>query len=203
MQIVAEQAALYGIRAPAKLPPAEQYISPNEAGRILSVTGEAVKQWIYHRRLPATKLSNGYWKIRVGDLEEFLNARQDLGHKRILLIDNAGAQVSELASAIEKAGHQPVIAHNAADALLKASDQYPALFVINVSMTQADAWKLMEKIRQTRNIKTIPILIVSDADLKDTESDRAIELGAQGFLRRPLKPQTIIDEITRILGRIL
>lgn len=203
VQVVAEQAALYGIKAPAKLPPAEQYISPNEAGRILSVTGEAVKQWIYHRRLPATKLSNGYWKIRVGDLEDFINARQDLGHKRILLIDNSGTPVNELAAAIEKSGNIPVVAHNAADALLKASDQYPALFVVNVSLAQADAWKLIEKIRHTRNIKTIPILIVSDHDLKDSESDKAVALGAQGFLRRPFKPQTAVDEIRKILERIL
>ena len=47
--IVAEEAAQYGIRAPAVLPPGERFISPNEAGRILNVTGEAVKQWIYHR----------------------------------------------------------------------------------------------------------------------------------------------------------
>ncbi|MBI3829806.1 MAG: response regulator [Planctomycetes bacterium] len=200
---MAEQAAMYGIRAPAKLPPSEQYISPNDAGRILSVTGEAVKQWIYHRRLPATKMSNGYWKIRVGDLEEFIQARQDLGHKRILIIDASGGPVTELSNTVEKMGHLPVVAHNAADALLKASDQYPALFIVNVSMTQVDAWKLMEKIRHTRNIKTIPILIVSDHDLKDAESDRALALGAQGFLKRPLKAQTAVDEIGRILGRIL
>ena len=202
VSIVAEQAALYGIKAPAKLPPSEQYISPNQAGRILSVTGEAVKQWIYHRRLPATKLSNGYWKVRVGDLEEYIRARQDLSNKRILLIDNAGSDVQELSQAVEKMGHVPVIAHNSADALLKASDLYPSLFIVNVSMS-GDPWKLLQKIRQTRNIKTIPILIVSDHDLKEGESDQAIDLGAQGFMKRPFKAQTMQDEIKKILNRVM
>ncbi len=35
-------------------------LSPNEAGRKLGITGEAVKRWVYHGRLPASKSRNGY-----------------------------------------------------------------------------------------------------------------------------------------------
>ena len=94
--VVGEEAARYGIRAPSSLPPSERYLSPNEAGRILNVTGEAVKQWVYHRRLPATKLSNGYWKIKVQDLEDFIKARRNLGQKKIMVIDAAGPGLGEV-----------------------------------------------------------------------------------------------------------
>ena len=201
--VVAEEAAFYGIKAPASLPASERYLSPNEAGRVLSVTGEAVKQWIYHRRLPATKLSNGYWKIKVSDLESYIRARQNMGQKRILIIDSGGPATNELVSALEKLGHQTIVAHNAADALLKATDLYPSLFIVNMDTGPFDAWKLLSKIRRTRNIKNVPILIVSDRDLKDTEGDRALELGAQGFLRRPFKAQTLVQEVEKILSRIL
>jgi CheY-like chemotaxis protein len=201
--VVAEEAAQYGIRAPSSLPPSERYLSPNEAGRILNVTGEAVKQWIYHRRLPATKLSNGYWKIKVQDLEDFIKARRNLGQKKIMVIDNSGPGISEVVSAIEKLGHQAVVAHNAADALLKAADLYPSLFVVNVSLTHLDAWKLLQRVRKTRNIRNAPILIVADHDLKEAEGEMALDLGAQGFLRRPFKTQTLVEELEKILGRIL
>jgi len=201
--VVAEEAAQYGIRAPSSLPPSERYLSPNEAGRILSVTGEAVKQWIYHRRLPATKLSNGYWKIKVQDLEDFIKARRNLGQKKIMVIDAAGPGLGDIVSAIEKLGHQPVVAHNAADAVLKAADLYPSLFIANASLTHLDVWKLLQRVRKTRNIRNAPILIIADHDLKDSESEQALELGAQGFLRRPFKVQTLVEELEKILGRIL
>lgn len=201
--VVAEEAAQYGIRAPAALPPGERFISPNEAGRILNVTGEAVKQWIYHRRLPATKLSNGYWKIKVLDLEDFIKARQNLGQKKIMIIDSAGASSSEIANAIEKLGHQVIVAHNQADALLKAADLYPSLFIANVSLKEFDVWKLMQRIRTTRNIRNAPLLIIAEHELKEAESEMALELNAQGFLKRPFKSQTLLDELEKILSRIL
>ena len=70
--LVAEQAAAYGVSVPAEPSISERFLSPNDIGKILNVTGEAVKQWIYHRRLPAVKLANGYWKVKVVDFEAFL-----------------------------------------------------------------------------------------------------------------------------------
>jgi len=201
LTVVPEEAARHGIRVPSSLPPSERFLSPNEAGRILNVTGEAVKLWVRHRRLPATKLSSGYYQIKVRDLEDFIKARRDLGQKKIMAIDAAGPGLGAVVSAIEKLGHQPVVAHNAADALLKAADLYPALFVVNVSLTHLDAWKLMQRVRKTRNIRNAPILIVADHDLKEAENEMALELGAQGFLRRPFKTETLADELRRILGR--
>ena len=201
--VVTEEAARYGIRAPSSLPPAERYLSPNEVGRILNVTGEAVKQWIYHRHLPATKLSNGYWKIKVQDLEDFIKARRNLGQRKIMVIDQPGPSLDDVARAIEKLGHQPVVAHNAADAMLKAADLYPSLFIVNISLAHLDAWKLLQRVRKTRNIRNAPILIIADHDLKESESDMALHLGAQGFLRRPFKTQTLTEELVKILGRIL
>lgn len=201
--IVAEEAARYGFTAPEALPPAERYISPNEAGRILNVTGEAVKQWIYHRRLPATKLSNGYWKVKVSDLEDFIKARQDLSHRRILVIDNQGSSLNEMIAAIEKLGHEPVIAHNVSDAMLKAVDLLPSLFIVNLSLNPTECWKLVDRIRKTRNIRRLPILILADGDLKESESETALELGIQGFLKRPIKSATLVEEVEKILSRIM
>jgi len=149
--MVAEEAVQYGIRAPKELPPGDRFITPNEAGRILNVTGEAVKQWIYHRRLPANKLSNGYWKIRVRDLEDFITARQNMGKKKIMIVDAAGSK--DIANAVEKMGHQAIVAQNKADALLKAADLYPAVFIVNVSIKDVCGGYPTARSRNTRNIR--------------------------------------------------
>src|SRR5690349_6791729 len=89
IQIRAGVAAEYGVAVPPQMDAGS--LSPNEVGEILGVTGEAVKQWIYHRRLPAVKLSNGYWRVQSTDLERFLQARQEVGKLKILVAAGSDA----------------------------------------------------------------------------------------------------------------
>src|SRR5947208_9983168 len=132
-EVVSEQAAAYGISLPVLTDTGERFLSPNDIGNILNVTGEAVKQWIYRRKLPAVKLANGYWKVKVTDFESFLKARTEIGRRHILITDGGNTGTKEILEAVEALGHQSVLAHNYPDALLKALDHFPALFVICVS----------------------------------------------------------------------
>ena len=109
--------------------------------------------------------------------------------------------MNEVVQAVERLGHQPVTAHNYADALLKSLDHYPALFVINLSLKDVEPWKLAEKIRGTKALRKFPILLVADADLTDTDAERALKLAAQGFLKRPLDVEDLVKEMERILSR--
>ncbi len=199
--MVAEQAAIYGVSLPGEPSASERFLSPNEIGKILNVTGEAVKQWIYHRRLPAVKLANGYWKVKVADFEAFLKARYEVGRRRILVTDTRNGDLADVLQVIERLGHQPVVAHNYADGLLKALDHHPALFVINLSVKETDPWKLAEKIRGTKALRNAPILLLADAELTDTDAERALKLSAQGFLKRPVDSDVLAREMQRILDR--
>jgi CheY-like chemotaxis protein len=202
-EIVAEQAAAYGVSLPADPTASERFLSPNEIGKILSITGEAVKQWIYHRRLPAVKLANGYWKVKVADFEAFLKARYEVARRRIIVTDTKNGDLPEVTEAIERLGHNGVVAHNYADALLKALDHQPALFVINLSLGTVDPWKLAEKIRATKALRNVPVLFLADSDLSDHEAERALGLAVQGFLKRPVDKHILESEIKRILERTM
>ncbi|MGD0089673.1 MAG: response regulator [Planctomycetota bacterium] len=200
---IAEQAAIYGITLPKELSASERYLSPNDVGTILGITGEAVKQWIYHRRLPAVKLANGYWKVRVSDFETFLKARHDVGRRRILLIDTQEGIMKDVAPIIEQMEHTAVSARNIADALLKATDLHPALLIIDCSAIETEPWKLAEKIRTTKNLKKVPLLLLASSDLSPADEEQALKLEAQGFLKRPVAPEILTQEIQRILSRTI
>src|SRR5882757_7321263 len=139
-EVVSEQAAAYGINVPILTDTGERFLSPNDIGKILNVTGEAVKQWIYRRKLPAVKLANGYWKIKVADFEGFLKARTEIGQRQILITDGRCSGTTEVMKAVGELGHQSVLAHNYSDALLKALDHLPAMFVICISPNDPDCW---------------------------------------------------------------
>ena len=215
---LSEEAVEYGIEAPKEMPtgnqyltpnhanenemvPGERYLTPSQAGKILNVTGACVKQWIFARRLRATQLRNGYWKIKAQDLLDYMKTRQGPGQKKIMIIDTA--HTKEAIEAVEELNHQPVVADSKSDALLKAADLYPSLFVINVSASELEPWNLIKQIRTTRNIRNAPMFLFSDKDFTDKEGDLALELGVQSVMVRPFTTQKLKDEIERVLSRIL
>src|SRR5205823_3916241 len=146
-EVVSEQAAAYGISLPVLTDTGERFLSPNDIGRILNVTGEAVKQWIYRRKLHEVKLDNGYWNDKVVVFEAYLKARTEDGRRHVLITDGGNSGSAEILRAIEELGHQAVLAHNYPDALLKALDHFPALFVICISPNDSECWKFADRIR--------------------------------------------------------
>jgi CheY-like chemotaxis protein len=202
VRLIPKFAEEFGLSLPLDLLHEERYISPNQAGKIMNVTGEAVKQWIYSHRLPATKMSNGYWRIKVSDFEHFIKARHEVGKRRVLIVDDPTGNEAQFAVELDGLGHDVVFANSMADAFLKAADLNPALFILNVSMKACEVWKLAVKLRNTRCIKNVPLLLLSDKDLTEAESEKALLLGAQGFMRKPVSGPALIREVERILGRM-
>ena len=193
--VVTEEARALGIRI-APVPPSERLLSPNEAGRLLNVTGGAVKQWIRCRWLPATKQSKGYWVIKAGDLKDFVRARSNCGRKRIMVI-GARPGLGEVVAAIRKLGREAVVARNAADALLKAANVRPATFIVDLCAFGPDPWALIRRLRGTRRIRGASFLLVADRDLKESETAAALGLGIRCFLRWPFQAETVAQELRK------
>ena len=202
-EVVSEQAAAYGINVPILTDTGERFLSPNDIGRILNVTGEAVKQWIYRRKLPAVKLANGYWKVKVADFEGFLKARTEIGRRHILITDGTGAGSSEILEAIEALGLQAVLAHNYSDALLKSLDHFPALFIICIGQGETDCWTFADRVRTNKSLRSFPILFIAGEKITEQDTDNAVSCYAQGILTRPLSVETLKKEIERILQRTM
>jgi len=202
-EVVSEQAAAYGISVPVLTDTGERFLSPNDIGKILNVTGEAVKQWIYRRKLPAVKLANGYWKVKVTDFEMFLKARTEVGRRHVLITDGGSSGHEVIVQAVDELGLQAVMAHNYSDALLKALDHFPALFIICISPNDPDCWKFAERVRGNKSLRSFPILFIAGSSVTESDTEHAVECYAQGILTRPLELTMLKQEIERILQRTM
>ena len=201
ISVSADEAKKYGLTAPGLPSKRDQYISPSEAGRILGIDGQKVKHWIYQRRLPAVKESNGYWKIKVSDLEQFMTVKNNHSSRRILIFDRGGKTLDHTIKQLTTAGHEIIIAQNLFDAMLKAADLVPAMFMVNVSID--GGWDLIRKIRGTRQIKRLPVIVLSDSALTGEKLDWALELATQGLVIRNDGNVSLVEEVKKILGRIM
>jgi len=182
-----------------KIATTDRYVSPNEAAKILNVTGECIKQWIYHRRLPAIKLSNGYWKISITDLERFITAKGKPDNRRVLFYDRPGAIQQATSSALQNDGYEVIVANNPMDALLKAVDLVPGLFLINISL--GGGWELIKKVRESRHIRRLPLLAITEDPFDGDKLNDAMKLEIQGVLQSPYNTDDILREVKLVIGR--
>ncbi|MBE7462241.1 MAG: helix-turn-helix domain-containing protein [Planctomycetes bacterium] len=195
LKVDAKQARKMGIDAESKGPP--KTLSPNQAGRVLGVTGEAVKRWIYDRRLPATKLTNGYWRIKVDDLERFIKCRVSAPKTRVLIYSSDPATLESLSSIVAHEERELLVAGSLLDALLKCQDVYPNMMLITMD-GDAQGWKLIERIRQAAHVRPASVLLFSTKELSEADLDRALELNVQGYLRLPVDKDALLMELERL-----
>jgi excisionase family DNA binding protein len=164
---VAEQ---FGISLPER---EEETLSPNQVGTILGITGEAVKQWIYTRRLPAVKLGNGYWKVKKEDLEQYISSKSK-APSRVVLFASPNKDNKELIDrAISSHGCNLVQAITFTEAVLKATAQYPTALIVDLDHTDF-AWKLVEYIRKTKSLSRTSIALLCNAELSEQNLNKAI-----------------------------
>lgn len=177
------------------LPPeAEKTISPNEAAAMLGITGEAVKQWVYHGRLPAIKLQNGYWRIKVQDLSSYLESKMGLPKRSILIAPTDAPTLDWLIKVVEDLGHIALVANNEIDAVLKARNQNPSLMLLDLS--NPCSWSLLRK-RDSQI--TQKVLLLLGRELTTEQMQVVTDSGAVAALQKPIDEHNFRRELGRAI----
>lgn len=198
--VVAEVATQYGIQTSSA--EREAVLSPREVGLILGVSGEAVTQWIYRRRLPAAKLGGGRWKIRKSDLEAFLRNRNSAARPKVLTVGLDQADLQAMRASAQAAGLDILTAQSSLDALLKLREYQPALLVMDCSSAEY-GFAFLEKLVPVRRRYRVPIMLAAPATFDEKQLDRAMSLGVQACLTKPLSAERLKGEIERLIKQYI
>lgn len=175
-------------------------VSPNEAARILGVTGEAVKQWIYAGQLAATKLPNGYYRIKHGYLAVYLAQRQTAHQVLVLACVNSAATAILAAFAKDLNLAFSTVTDTVA-ALKQFKAQAPNLLVVDLDGF-ADGWKLIRRVRDSVRYGSPKILLLSRKALLDRENDLAVRLGVNGCVDEAKALAAEVQQLLRCSPRL-
>jgi two-component system cell cycle response regulator DivK len=81
-------------------------------------------------------------------------------------------------------------------ALLAAAT--PAAILMDVHMPRVDGWTLTREIKDNPRTRAVRVVVVS-ASVRAEDQLAAEQAGADAFLGKPCDPQTIVNELTRLL----
>lgn len=116
---------------------------------------------------------------------------------RILVVDDLPDNSVLLQTFLEDEGYHVEIAEDGPSALEKVVSHPPDLILLDVMMPNMNGFEVTRRIRQNPSLPFIPILLVTGYS-EPTAAD-GFEVGADGFVRKPINFEDLLDRIRSIL----
>lgn len=119
--------------------------------------------------------------------------------RRILVIDDDHNIVELITLGLTKQGYAVLAAHDGQSGFDLAKTHLPNLIILDVNMPRMDGWDTLKRLRSTLQTQKIPIIMLTTEGLiKDV--DKAMTLGATGYLVKPLDMNRMIKKVQVTLG---
>jgi two-component system response regulator RegA len=114
--------------------------------------------------------------------------------RRVLLVDDDERFAATLASALQRRGWSPNVAHDAATALAAARATLPVAAVVDLRLGTDDGLALIEPLR---GLLPHARLVVLTGYASIATAVRAIKLGADDYLAKPVTAAAVADALAR------
>jgi CheY-like chemotaxis protein len=114
------------------------------------------------------------------------------------IIDDDRASSKLLATLLELAGHEVTEATSSAAAIEKIVHHQPDCIISDFLMPELDGLELFQQIRKIENIKQ-PTFILVTGKIFEFDRRRAFELGVDGYLVKPIDPETFLADVMEIV----
>lgn len=116
----------------------------------------------------------------------------------ILFVDDDPYTLETLTKAVELFGHQAILASSGEEALRLAASTHADLIFVDLMLPDIDGLQVLDQIKLVAKNEQLPIYVLSAAADRNF-SEQALALGAQAYLTKPLRLQTLLDIIQKHL----
>jgi CheY-like chemotaxis protein len=120
---------------------------------------------------------------------------------RILIIDSDPLMIAILRDCLEgEKGFTVFAADTGIDGVRAAIDHMPDLILLDSNLKDMGGLKVHETLLDDPATENIPVVYISSF-LTFRTIEKASDMGAKGFIRKPFTPTEIYAKVTRVLGQ--
>jgi len=120
--------------------------------------------------------------------------------KRILIVDDAATVRMYHRSILESAGYLVEEAINGIEALEKALQEGFDLYLVDINMPKRDGYGFLSDLRSEQMPQAPAIMVSTEAAACDQTV--AYRVGANGYLVKPVRPETLLTHVRLMLGEV-
>ena len=120
----------------------------------------------------------------------------------VLIVDDSPVMRSFIRRVLALSGFdvgEYVEAGNGEEALTQLAAHRVDVILTDINMPQMNGEELLRRLCSDGVLKTTPAVVIS-TDSTNERIVRMIELGAQGYMSKPFTPETLREELERVLG---
>jgi DNA-binding response OmpR family regulator len=115
-----------------------------------------------------------------------------------LIVDDEEDTLNLLRDRLTEEGFVTIAAHNGKEAIEKAIRNNPDLILLDIMMPEITGWDVMEQLKQTEGISSIPVVVLS-AVSTEADKQRGYRMGIKHYLTKPFEVKALISEIKRVI----
>ena len=98
---------------------------------------------------------------------------------------------------LEQAGYSVEFVNDGLSALARAQELRPAILVTEILVPKLDGLAVCKKLKANPETRSIVVLIFSHLEAEE----RALEAGADAFLRKPIEDELLIDTLEKLIAK--
>jgi CheY-like chemotaxis protein len=117
---------------------------------------------------------------------------------RVLLIEDNRPSLELLRYLLNAFGHTTLEARNGVEGLEAIRCERPDLVLCDVDLPKLDGYSLAVQAKADPEIRHIPLVAVTALAMVG-DRDRALRAGFDGYMAKPIEPDTFVQEIERFL----
>ncbi len=130
-----------------------------------------------------------------------LPAAPDPARPLVLIADDDPTQRAIVAATLEAESFATVEADDGLMALEQARRLHPALLLLDMEMPKMGGFEVLAALRERLSGRGVPVIVVTSRGDAETES-RCIELGAEDYIVKPIRPATLVARVRAVLRRV-
>ncbi|MHB8468895.1 MAG: response regulator [Gaiellaceae bacterium] len=118
---------------------------------------------------------------------------------RVILVDDSATILALVAAALRRDGYELATAENGEDALELIREHRPEVVIVDALLPGMSGYDVCSALRQDAGGPS-PHVIMLTAGVRETDRDRAHEVGVDEFMTKPFSPLALRDRVRELLG---
>jgi DNA-binding response OmpR family regulator len=119
--------------------------------------------------------------------------------ERVLIVEDNEHAAYLLRTLLERAGYAVVVSPDGRDALAKLGAMDPVdVVILDLMLPYVSGYQVLIEARQNPKWQRVPIVVVTGRTL-EMDAVRALETGANDFVRKPFSPDELIARVRRAI----
>ncbi len=116
----------------------------------------------------------------------------------LLIIEDNAQNRYMIRFLMEKHGFSVIEATNGQEGIEYAIRYKPTIILLDVQLPEMDGYAVARELKRHPELANIPVVAVTSYAMVG-DRERILAAGADGYIEKPINPETFVDEVSRYL----